>query len=106
MGPSEHNHIDNIKKMAKMTQGCKYVLDWQIVNRCADSYILDLAYNLMHPQAAIDTSMNADTAFHGISHLGAIRTICVTAGYKHKIFQSQDISCGIHSWCKVAISLS
>lgn len=70
-GPSEHNHIDNIKKMAKMTQGRKSVLDWQIANRRADSYILDLAYNLMHPASPPDTLPDADTSFQGISHLGA-----------------------------------
>jgi hypothetical protein len=46
-GSSEHNHIDNIKKPAKMTQGRKSVLDWQIANRRADAYILDLAYDAM-----------------------------------------------------------
>ena len=35
-GPSEHNHIDNIKKMAKITQNRKSVSDWQIANRRAD----------------------------------------------------------------------
>jgi hypothetical protein len=53
-GPSEHNHIENVKKMAKMTQGRKSVMDWQIANRRADSYIFDLAYNAMRskkPQA-------------------------------------------------------
>jgi hypothetical protein len=47
-GSSEHNHIENFKKMAKMTQKRKSVLDWQIASRRADSYILDLAFNLMH----------------------------------------------------------
>ena len=70
-GPSEHNHIDNIKKMAKMTQGRKSVLDWQIANRRADSYILDLAYNLMHPPTLPDTTVDANASFHGVSHLGA-----------------------------------
>jgi hypothetical protein len=51
IGPSEHNHIENIKKMAKMAQRRKYVLDWQIATRHADSYMLDLVYNLMHPPA-------------------------------------------------------
>jgi hypothetical protein len=52
-GPSEHNHIENIKKMVIMKQRLKSVLDWQIANRCADSYILDLAYNLMQPNLPI-----------------------------------------------------
>jgi hypothetical protein len=39
-GSAEHNHIDNVKKAAKMTQHHKSVLDWQIANCCADAYIL------------------------------------------------------------------
>jgi hypothetical protein len=48
---SEHNHIDNIKRLAKMTQGHKSVLDWKIGNCRAESYILDLAFNDMSSRA-------------------------------------------------------
>jgi hypothetical protein len=35
-----------------MTQGCKYVLDWQeIANHRADSYVLDLAYDGMNTKS-------------------------------------------------------
>ena len=57
--------------MAKMTQGRKSVLDWQIANRRADSYILDLAYNLMHPQTTPNTTLDVEASFQGVSHLGA-----------------------------------
>jgi hypothetical protein len=70
-GPSEHNHIENIKKMAKMTQKRKSVLDWQIANRRADSYILDLAYNLMLPSVPTTPPIDENELIHGISHRGA-----------------------------------
>ena len=70
-GSSEHNHIENIKKMAKMTQKRKSVLDWQIANRRADSYILDLAFNLMHPPTPAEVVDDDAILKHGISHLGA-----------------------------------
>jgi hypothetical protein len=57
-GPSEHNHIDNIKRLAKMTQGQKSVLDWQITNQRAESYILDLAYNAMNTNAPTSVPVN------------------------------------------------
>jgi hypothetical protein len=69
-GPSEHNHIDNIKRLAKMTQNRKSVLDWQIANRRADSYILDLAYNAMNANALLTTNDNGYLP-DGISPLGA-----------------------------------
>jgi hypothetical protein len=52
-GLAEHNHIDNIKKLAKMAQRWKLVLDWQIANCHADSYILDLTYNAMNTNTPI-----------------------------------------------------
>jgi hypothetical protein len=70
-GCSEHNHIENIKKMAKMTQKRKSVLDWQIANRRADSYILDLAFNLMQAPMLDSVIDDNNTLKHGISHLGA-----------------------------------
>ena len=57
--------------MAKMTQKRKSVLDWQIANRRADSYILDLAYNLMHPPLPVPVEVDDAILKHGISHLGA-----------------------------------
>ena len=70
-GSSEHNHIENIKKMAKITQKRKSALDWQIANRRADSYILDLTYNLMHPPPPAPVAVDDAMLNHGISHLGA-----------------------------------
>jgi hypothetical protein len=77
-GPSEHNHIENIKKMAKMTQRRKSVLDWQIANRRANSYMLDLAYNLMQPNLPDLVPTGDDVLIHGISHRGAkgMFTLC------------------------------
>jgi hypothetical protein len=77
-GPSEHNHIDNIKRLAKMTQGRKSVLDWQIANRRAESYILDLAYNAMNTKAPTAVSVNRDDAEDGISRLGAKGEFVIT----------------------------
>jgi hypothetical protein len=57
--------------MAKMTQKRKSVLDWQIANRRADSYILDLAFNLMHPPTPAPVDVDDAILKHGISHLGA-----------------------------------
>jgi hypothetical protein len=52
-GLLEHNHIDNIKLLAKMTQGQKSVLDWQIANCSrAKSYILVLMTVAMHRMGA------------------------------------------------------
>jgi hypothetical protein len=70
-GSSEHNHIDNIKKPSKMTQRRKSVLDWQIANRRADAYILDLAYNAMKTKAPIMVPKNYSGAGDGISRLGS-----------------------------------
>jgi hypothetical protein len=71
-GSAEHNHIDNVKKPAKMTQRRKSVLDWQIANRRADAYILELAYNLMVPTVIPpDALVNIPVENHGISHRGA-----------------------------------
>jgi hypothetical protein len=71
-GLSEHNHIDNIKRLAKITQGRKSVLDWQIANRTrAESYILDLAYNAMNTNAPMSVPDNGGDAEDGILRLGA-----------------------------------
>jgi hypothetical protein len=70
-GSSEHNHIDNIKKPAKMTQGRKSVLDWQIANRRADAYILDLAYDAMKNKVPVFES-NVDLGTQdGLSRLAS-----------------------------------
>jgi hypothetical protein len=70
-GPSEHHHIDNIKKLAKMTQRRKSVLDWQIANRRADSYILDLAFNAMSTSSPSAMSPNPPNAVDGMSRCAA-----------------------------------
>jgi hypothetical protein len=54
--------------MAKMTQRRKSVLDWQIANRRANSYMLDLAYNLMQPNLPDLVPTGDDVLIHGISH--------------------------------------
>jgi hypothetical protein len=106
-GPSEHNHIENIKKMARMPHRWKSVLDWQIANCHADSYILDLAYNLMQPILPILPPVDEDVMIQdGISHRGAkglfsalchkqnISYVSVDLCYQHKSFAS--VPDGIH----------
>ena len=70
-GSSEHNHIDNIKKPAKMTQGRKSVLDWQIANRRADAYILDLAYDAMKTKVPGFESKVDSGVQNGLSRLAS-----------------------------------
>jgi hypothetical protein len=68
---SDHNHIDNIKNWQKMTQRRKSVLDWQIANRRADAYILDLAYNAMKTKApSVVSNVDLGTG-DGLSRLGS-----------------------------------
>jgi hypothetical protein len=54
-----------------MTQCHKSVLDWQIANRRADAYILDLAYNAMKTKAPSMVPKNYSGAGDGISRLGS-----------------------------------
>ena len=42
-GPQEHNHIENTKKPSKQVQRRKTILDWQLVNRMSEMYIINAA---------------------------------------------------------------
>jgi hypothetical protein len=54
-----------------MTQRRKSVLDWQIANRRADAYILDLAYNAMKTKApSVVSNVDLGTG-DGLSCLGS-----------------------------------
>jgi hypothetical protein len=54
----------------KNDQGQKSVLDWQIANRRAKSYILDLAYNAMNANAPLTSADNGGNAMHRMgSHI-------------------------------------
>ena len=68
---SEHNHNNNIKRLAKMTQGRKSVLDWKIGNHWPESYILDLAFNAMSSRAPSLSTLNDHVEPNGIARYGA-----------------------------------
>ena len=46
-GPTENNHIHHFKRPSKVTQRRRSVLDWQVGNRFAESYIIQSAYAKM-----------------------------------------------------------
>jgi hypothetical protein len=88
-GPLEHNHIDNIKRLGKMTHGQKLVLDWQIPNCRAKSYILDLAYNTMNANAPLTGADDGDDAHLTPPHLYLLRYIRLMSGSICPIHQAQ-----------------
>ncbi len=46
-GPTEHNHIFHVKRLARATQRRRETLDQQIANRASESYVIDYAYQRM-----------------------------------------------------------
>jgi hypothetical protein len=46
-GPQEHNHIDNVKNQANLTQKRVMVFDWQLANRLVDKYVIDFAHSII-----------------------------------------------------------
>ena len=46
-GPTEHNHIFHVKRLARATQRRRETLDQQIAKRASESYVIDYAYQRM-----------------------------------------------------------
>jgi hypothetical protein len=46
-GPTEHNHIFHVKRLACAIQRRRETLDQQIANRASESYVIDYAYQRM-----------------------------------------------------------
>ncbi len=46
-GPTEHNHIFHVKRLARATQRRRESLDEQIAKRASESYVIDYAYQRM-----------------------------------------------------------
>jgi hypothetical protein len=46
-GPTEHNHIFHVKRLARATQRRRETLNQQIANRASKSYVIDYAYQRM-----------------------------------------------------------
>jgi hypothetical protein len=46
-GPTEHNHIFHVKRLAQTTQRQMETLDQQITNRAAEGHVIDYAYQRM-----------------------------------------------------------
>ncbi len=46
-GPTEHNHIFHVKRLAPATQRRRETLDQHIANRASESYVIDYAYQRM-----------------------------------------------------------
>jgi hypothetical protein len=46
-GPTEHNHIFHVKRLARATQQQRETLNQQIANRASESYVIDYDYQRM-----------------------------------------------------------
>ena len=60
-GPTEHNHIFHVKRLARATQRRRETLNQQIANRASESYVIDYAYQRMATgSASVCLAVSAD----------------------------------------------
>jgi hypothetical protein len=58
-GPTEHNHIFHVKRLARATQRQRETLDQQIANQASESYVIGYAYQRMATGSASVCSLSS-----------------------------------------------
>lgn len=79
--PTEHNHIEFIKKPAKRSQRRQINLDQQIANRYNESYLINMAHEsieITHKRLKGNPRIEDKTVFHSVSCFSGSVTL-----YKH-----------------------